>query len=987
MSGHRLPTGGLIDRARPLSFSFDGRVYRGFAGDTLASALLANGVGVVGRSFKYHRPRGLMAAGVEEPNALVQLVDGARSEANPRATEIDLYPDLKARAVNCWPNVRHDLGSVNGLIKRFIPAGFYYKTLMWPNWRWFEPIIRRAAGLGTPSDQPDPDRYETRFAHCDVLVVGAGPSGLAAAAAASRSGARVILCDQERGLGGRLAWDDRQIDGETGTVWVRRIAQVLAARADTKVLTRTTAVGYFDHNALALLERMTDRPSDSQRDMPRQRLWQVRAKRVILATGALERPVAFPGNDRPGVMLASAVREYLGRFAVCAGDQAVLFTNNSDAYATAHSLLKAGATVAAIVDSRPAPPTEITAPLQAKGVAILAGAVVVATRGRPELTGVKVRDKGGKERWIAADLLAVSGGFNPTIHLFRQSGGRLMWDKDQALFKPAASVQAEVSVGAAAGVMNLSTALTDGHEAGEWAAEQAGWPVAASEPPRDADGRPAGGLAIEPLWRVQAAGDAFVDFQNDVSVADIDLAVRENFVSVEHLKRYTTLGMAPDQGKTSNVNAVGIVAELTGRSIEETGTTLYRFPFTPMAFGALAGRNRGELFRPIRRLPAHRLHEAAGAAFEEYGGVMRPAYYPRAGETPHQAEQREALAVREHAGLFDASPLGKIEVVGPDAGAFLDRIYANTMSTLKVGKARYGLMLNELGVIIDDGVTVRLAEDRFLVGTTSGGAGRIADWLEEWLQCEWPNLEVLVAPLTSAWATLTLTGPNARSVLRQAGTSIDINADAFPHMSWRAGLVAGFTARVARVSFTGEVSFEISVPTSQAPALWTRLMEAGESFQIEPIGIDAWMLLRTEKGYFHIGVDTDGTTAPEDVGWGHVLKRKADFIGRRSLTRAANLRDDRLQLVGLDPLDRIADRGFLAVGSHLRGAGSARPSDGYVTSSGFSSAMNRAVALAMVHGGGRRTGEIVMVLTPSGPVRVRISRPEAYDPNGERLNG
>ena len=986
MSGRRLASGGLIDRTRPLSFSFDGRRYNGFAGDTLASALLANGVAVVGRSFKYHRPRGLMAAGVEEPNALVQLIDGARTAPNPRATEIELYPDLIARAVNCWPSARHDLGAVAGLVKRFIPAGFYYKTLMWPDWRWFEPFIRRAAGLGKPTDQPDPDRYETRFAHCDVLVVGAGPAGLAAAAAASRGGARVILCEQERHLGGRLAWDQAEIGGESGAVWVRRMAQTLAAQAETTVLTRTTAIGYFDHNALALLELVTDRPDDDQSAV-RQRLWQVRAKRVILATGALERPLVFPGNDRPGVMLASAVREYLGRFAVRAGDEAVLFTNNDAAYATASALLKAAGRVVAIVDSRRHPSKQITGPLEAKGVAILPGAVVIATRGHPELTAVKVRDSSEVERWLTADLLAVSGGFNPTIHLFRQSGGRLCWDDAQALFKPAVSVQAETSVGAAAGVLTLSAALRDGQEAGVRAAEQTGWPVAESEPPRGADKRREDSLAIEPLWRVAAPGEAFVDFQNDVSTDDIALAVRENFVSVEHLKRYTTLGMAPDQGKTSNVNAIGVVAELTGRSIEETGTTLYRFPFTPVAFGALAGRNRGELFRPVRRLPAHAVHDAAGAVFEEYGGVMRPAYYPRAGETPHQAEQREARAVRECVGLFDASPLGKIEVVGPDAGAFLDRVYANTMSTLKVGKARYGLMLNELGVIIDDGVTLRLSQDRFLVGTTSGAAARIAAWLDEWLQCEWPHLQVLVAPLTSALATLALTGPRARTALERAGCSIDISADAFPHMSWREGVVAAVPARVARVSFTGEVSFEISVPARQATELWTRLLQAGEPFGVEPVGVDAWMLLRTEKGYFHVGVDTDGTTAPGDVGWGHVLRRKTDFIGRRSLTRPTNLRDDRLQLVGLDPVDGIAGQGFLPIGAHLCSAGSTRASDGYVTSSGFSPTMNRAVALAMVHAGERRTGEILTAMAPAGQIRVRIAKFGAFDPSGERLDG
>jgi sarcosine oxidase subunit alpha len=984
VSGRRLASGGLIDRSRPIRFTFDGRAYTGLEGDTLASALLANGVSVLGRSFKLHRPRGLMAAGVEEPNALMQLGEGARSDPNPRATEVELEGGLVARAVNCWPNARFDIGAALGLIGDFVPAGFYYKTMIWPDWRLFEPFIRRAAGLGRPSAEPDPDRYETRFRHCDVLVIGGGPAGLAAAAAAGRSGARVMLCEQERLLGGRLAWDSATVDGDPGPVWVRRTTETLAARPETTVLTRTVAAGYFDHNALTLLERI---PESQAPHRPRMRLWQVRAKRVVLATGALERPLVFPGNDRPGVMLASAVQDYIGRFGVVAGDTAVIFTNNDRAYASALALLDAGARVAAVVDSRAGPQEELVAAIEARGAAVLKSAVAVATRGAPALTGVKVREASGAERWIAADLLAMSGGFSPTTQLFRQSGGRLAWDEELSLFKPGVSVQAEQSAGGAAGVLTLERAIRDGHQAGERACELAGWPATPAAPPLGAAGLFGGPPNVEPLWKVEAPGKAFVDFQNDVSVTDIALAARESFVSVEHLKRYTTLGMAPDQGKTSNVNALAIMAGLTGRSIPETGTTLYRFPYTPLPFGALAGRARGDLFRPLRRLPAHPVHVAASAVFEDYSGILRPAYYPRAGETPQEAEQREARAVRTRAGLFDGSPLGKIEVVGPDAGVFLDRIYANTISTLKVGKARYGLMLDELGVVIDDGVTLRLAADRFLVGTTGAGAARIAAWLEEWRQCEWPDLRILIAPMTNAAAVLTLSGPSARDVLMAVGVDFDIAAAAFPHMTFRDGQVAGVAARVARVSFTGEVSFEISVPARQAGAVWTSLMQAGEAHGLEPVGIDAWMLLRTEKGYLHIGADTDGTTAPDDIGWGHVLRRRVDFVGRRSLTRPDNLRDDRLQFVGLEAVGTIPEGRFLPIGSHLRNPARPDLSEGYVTSAGYSEALGRGVALAMVRGGRDRMGETLDVVTSAGTARARIVAPGAYDPEGERLNG
>ena len=982
MSGRqafRLPTGGLVNRARPLRFLWEGRQMEGFEGDTLASALLANGVRLVGRSFKYHRPRGIMAAGTEEPNALVQLGEGARSTPNLRATEIRLFDGLVAAPVNCWPSARFDIGAVNDRFSRFLSAGFYYKTFMWPNWHLFEGVIRRAAGLGKLSREPDPDRYETRSAHCDILVVGSGPAGLAAARAAAAGGARVILAEQDDALGGTLIGHDRPIDGLRAEDWIARVRDELLAAPECRILARTTVTGYHDHNSLSLLERASNEGATLEGSgQPRFRTWTVRAAKVILATGSLERPMVFPGNDRPGVMLAGGVLQYLARHAVLAGRRMVLFANNDRAYETVFALARAGVTVAAVVDVRSVVATRLTVDLEARQIPLLRSSVVVDTRGRHALRAVRVRKPDGRMRWIEADLLAMSGGHNPNVHLFSQSGGELAFADGIAAFVPSRSVQGEVSVGAAAGVFDLCALLNQAHAAGLDAAAASGFPAAITTPAADAS---ASGMLIEPCWRVKAPGKAFVDFQNDVTTADIELSHRENYVSVEHLKRYTTLGMAPDQGKTSNVNALAIMASLTGRQIAQTGTTRFRFPFTPVPLGAFAGRNRGELFRPLRRMPAHDRHVAAGAIFEDYGSWLRPAYYPQGGESAFEAEQREAMAVRSGAGLFEGSPLGKIEVKGRDAAVFLDLVYANTMSTLKVGKVRYGLMLSEQGVVIDDGVAARLAEDHFLISTTSAGAERVFDWMDEWLQCEWPHLDVIVAPVTTAWGVLTLTGPKARAILASLGTDIDLDPAALPHMSFALGTVGGIPARVMRVSFTGEASFEISVPASRTAALWDALLAAGSIYGLTPVGIDAWMILRTEKGYMHVGVDTDGTSTALDVGWAHVLRKKNEFIGKRSMQRSHDSRGDRQHFVGFSIAPGEPP---LPVGAHAIGPDGW---EGNVTSSGYSSSLGRGVALGRLRGGRARKGETVTFDTISGRRAATVCDPGGFDPTNERLNG
>ncbi|MCP1469776.1 sarcosine oxidase subunit alpha [Sphingobium sp. OAS761] len=967
----RSATGGRIDRSRTLRFRFGGRDYVGHPGDTLASALLANGVRLLGRSFKYHRPRGLLAAGVEEPNALVQLGEGARVTPNVRATEVPLYEGLVASSVNCWPSARFDIGAVNDLLHRFLAAGFYYKTFMWPNWHLYEGFVRRAAGLGRPSREADPDRYVTRNAHCDLLVVGAGPAGLAAARAAAERGERIILVEQDMAIGGSLLHDNNIIDGLDQDAWIAGVRAALDEAPDARILTRTTAVGYFDHNALALVEALgSEVDCAATPDRPRFRLWQVRAARVVLATGAIERPLVFAGNDRPGVMLAGAARTYAARFGVLPGKRALVVTNDDEAYRVAEALIAAGMEVAELIDLRATVPADLAARLAAHGVAMTRNATVDATRGRGHIRAARIRLPGGATRWVRCDCLAMSGGFSPAVHLFSQSGGTLRFDEQRAAFVPERSVQPEVSVGGAAGDFDLTSALASGYRAG-------GGTGAAPSASQSRQPSPPGPLG-------QVAGDpsrAFVDYQNDVTAADVALAARESFRSVEHLKRYTTLGMAPDQGKTSNVNGLALLAGATARTIAETGTTRFRFPYTPLPLSVMAGWRRGDLFRPVRFMPGHGRHVTAGALFEDFGGWQRPACYPRAGEDRHAAEQREALAVRQGAGLFEGSPLGKIEIVGPDAARFLDRIYANTMSTLQPGKVRYGLMLSEIGAIIDDGVCARLAEDRFLVCTSSGGAARISAWLEEWHQCEWPDLDLVIAPVTSAWGVLTLSGPAARAILSAVGTDINLAADAFPHMSWRQGLVGGMAARILRVSYTGDLSYEINVPASRVPELWDRLMAAGAGHGIAPVGIDAWMLLRTEKGYLHIGADTDGTTTPLDVGWPQVLRKKSDFIGKRSLFLPENLSEDRLAFVGFASDDPAI---ALPIGAHVLGPDG---SDGYVTSSGFSPTLGHGVALGLIRGGAARVGERVVVRGLDGDLPARVTSPVHFDAQGERLNG
>jgi len=983
----RLSSGGRIDRDRALPFTFDGKHYVGHPGDTLASALLANDVRFVARSFKYHRPRGIFSAGVEEPNALVTLGHGARTEPNVRATVAELHAGLEAHSQNHRGSLRFDALAVNDLLSPFLGAGFYYKTFMWPKAFWervYEPTIRAAAGLGALSGEPDPDVYDHGFLHCDLLVIGAGPAGLAAALAAGRAGARVLLADDGPRAGGRLLSETHRVNGLDGGDWAARAVAELESLDNVRILMRTTVHGTYDHGHFGAVERCTDHlpaAAATAPALPRQVHWTIRAARSLLCSGAIERPIAFPENDRPGVMLAASVRAYVNRYAVAPGRSTAVFTNNDDGWRTATDLVTAGVEVAAVIDVRDRP-----APVHVPGARIVTGARVVGTAGRHRLHAVELDDG----RRVHADCLAVSGGWNPTVHLSSHLGSRPVWRDDIAAFVPGESLPVGMLVtGAANGTLALGSILSEAHAAASGMVTSIGRDASPGEAPTADDES----TAVTAFWLVKPDGRAgrtraWIDQQNDVTVKDLTLARREGFHAVEHLKRYTTLGMATDQGKTSNVLGLAIMAEHTGRTIAETGTTVFRPPYTPVAIGALGARDRGPDYRPTRRMPSHRAAAARGASFVESGPWLRAEWFAREGERGwRDAVDREALAVRGAVGVSDVSSLGKIDVQGADAGEFLNRVYANTMATLAVGRVRYGLMLREDGFAMDDGTVARLAERHYLMTTTTANAVGVFRHLEFCRQCLWPELDVHLISTTDQWAQFAIAGPRSRELLaRVIGGGRDVSNEAFPFMACGEVSVRGVAARLFRISFSGELAYELAVPARFGDALFELLLESGEDLGATPYGLEALNVLRIEKGHATVA-ELDGRATAASIGLGRMVSHKKDSIGRTLAMRDALVAEDAWRLVGLTPVDGVTP---LRAGAHLIDVGA--PADlahdlGWTSSVAWSPTLARPIALGFLRGGDRRHGETVRAISPihGEDIDVMISGPVFVDPDGERV--
>jgi sarcosine oxidase, subunit alpha len=997
MSGaNRIAGQGRLTPAKTARFTFDGKTFDALEGDTVASALLANGVHLVGRSFKYHRPRGVLSAGPEEPNALIDVSrDAARRQPNVRAPVQEVFDGMKVSSQNRWPSLAFDIGGVNNLMSPFFAAGFYYKTFMWPKAAWekvYEPFIRKAAGLGVAPTEEDPDHYASRYAYCDVLVAGGGVAGLSAALAAAEAGARVILCDEQPEVGGALHYDTSvTIDGRNGYDWAQATAARLKAMENVTVLTRTTAFGYYNHNFVGLVERVTDHLAKPDKKLPRERMWQVRAKRVILATGSIERHMVFANNDRPGIMLASAARTYLNHFGVAVGRKVGVYTASDSAYEAAFDLKRAGVTIAAIVDNREKPGEAVLAEARKLGIEVLTGHSVVDTKGKLRVSSMSVaRNGGGSARAIPVDALLMSAGWTPSVHLFSQSRGKVAYDAASGRFLPGTYAQDCLSVGSCNGTDGLQATIEESLAAGELMARATG---------NEGGGKVelSGENAFEWTGGMAGAGEgagvdttvkAFVDFQNDVCAKDIRLAVREGMHSIEHIKRFTTNGMATDQGKLSNIHGLAIASEVLNREIPKIGLTTFRAPYTPVTFGALISHSRGELFDPARKTPMHAWEEAHGAVFEDVGNWKRAWYYPRPGETMHDAVNRECRTVRNAAGLFDASTLGKIEVVGPDAAEFLNLMYTNAWDTLKPGRCRYGIMLREDGFVYDDGVVGRLAEDRFHVTTTTGGAPRVMNHMEDYLQTEFPHLKVWLTSTTEQWAVIAVQGPKAREILEPLIEGIDISNEAFPHMSVREGKICGVPTRLFRMSFTGEAGYEVNVPADYGQAVWEAIWARAEPLGACAYGTETMHVLRAEKGYIIVGQDTDGTVTPHDasLSWA-VSKKKTDFVGIRGLKRPDLVKEGRKQLVGLlakDP-NVVLEEGAQIVAD----PNEPKPMKmlGHVTSSYWSENCGRSIAMALVAGGQARLGQTLYVPMPDRTIAVEVSDMVFIDKEGGRLNG
>jgi len=995
----RVKTSKFIDETYKISFKFNGTTYYGYKGDTLASALLANNIHLVGRSFKYHRPRGIMTAGSEEPNAIVQLHSNtSRTEPNVRATEIEIYEGLEASSQNCWPSVNFDIGGINNLLSPILPAGFYYKTFMWPAsfWEKYEYFIRKSAGLGKSPNEPDPDIYEHKYIHCDVLVIGAGISGIIAAKTAAKNGFKTLLVDEKPFLGGSTIYqnsDHFKINNQISSSWLEKEINEIKKIKNLEIKTRTSVAAFHGYNYLLARENLTDHlPLNQRINKTRQRLIKIRSKKVINATGSLERPLIFDNNDRPGILLSSAIDKYANLYGVACGEKIVLFTNNDSAYETAISLNQKGINVEAIIDNREEVDSKLIKESENNNIKVYKGFTVVNTSGYKRINKVSIMQLSKDDQKvidsrisITCDCLGVSGGWTPLIHLFTQSGGKLKFRDDDQVFIPKKYSSNQISVGSCNGDFTLDEILSsipgilkEFLDINKIDFENLVVQSSFNKSKRN--------IWLLPSDKVIGKTKSFVDYQNDATAKDIKLALREGFRSIEHVKRYTTTGMGTDQGKLGNMHALGIISETTGSKMGELGTTTFRPPYTPLTFGTIVGRNVGEYFDVFRKTPIHEWHVQNKAEFENVGQWKRAWYYPKNGESMHDAVQRESKAARDSAGILDASTLGKIDIQGTDASEFLNRVYTNAWSKLAIGRCRYGLMLNEDGMVYDDGVTTRLGENHYIMTTTTGGAATVLSKLEDYLQTEWPELDVYLTSVTDHYATISVCGPNSKKIISKVIPDLDLSDESFPHMSFKNTTIGKIKCRVMRISFTGEHGYEINVQANYSKSVWEKCMEAGKEFNITPYGTETMHLLRAEKGFIIVGQDTDATMTPIDLQMDWIVsKKKYDFIGKRSLYRSDTIKEDRKQLVGLltENPNEILEEGAQIVADINK---SPVEMLGHVTSSYYSPNLKKSIALGVVRGGKNMMGQKLIIPMENKQINVTVTDPVFLDKENKRLN-
>ena len=997
----RVNKNNFIDQTTRISFKFNGKKLFGYKGDTLASALLANDIHLVGRSFKYHRPRGIMTCGSEEPNAIVQIGnDSSFTEPNVRATEIELYEGLEASSQNCWPSVNFDIGGINNILSPLLPAGFYYKTFMWPAsfWKNYEYFIRHSAGLGKSPSKPDLDLYDHQYAHCDVLIVGGGISGIISAKLAAQNNLNTILLDDKNYLGGSTIYQDNdefKIDNKNSSDWLQEEISNLKNYKNLIIKNRTSLAAYHGYNYILARENLTDHLNiNEKKNKIRQRLWKIRAKKVIIATGSIERPLIFNNNDRPGIMLSSSIKKFIDFYGVKTGKKISIFTNNDSAYETVISLHKSGIEIGKIIDIREKCSSLLINQVEKLGIKILWKHTVVQTSGYKRIKSIeimKLSENGetviGNKIKEKCDCLGISGGWTPMVHLFTQSGGKLKFRKDDNVFVPDLdkTPSNQISVGSCNGDFELEDVIkktlvsvkkfininnTDLDNLNITCSKETSkkniWLL-----PSD-----------KPLSKTKP----FLDFQNDSTAKDVKLALREGFKSIEHVKRYTTTGMGTDQGKLSNMHALGIIADTTGTNMGELGTTTFRPPYTPLTFGTIVGRNVGQFFDHTRKTAIHDWHVKNNAEFENVGQWKRPWYYPKSGESMHEAVQRESKAARNSAGILDASTLGKIDIQGTDSSEFLNRVYTNAWSKLAIGKCRYGLMLNEDGMVYDDGVTTRLGENHYIMTTTTGGAANVLSKLEDYLQTEWPELDVYLTTVTDQYSTISICGPNSKKIIKKVIPGIDLSDENFPHMSFKNTKIDNVNCRIMRISFTGEHSYEINIQSNYGKDVWEKCIDLGKEFNITPYGTETMHLLRAEKGFIITGQDTDGTMTPSDLQMDWIIgKKKYDFIGKRSLYRSDTIRKDRKQLVGLltDDPNEVLEEGAQIIEDLNK-----KPVEmlGHVTSSYFSPNLNKSIALAVVKGGKELKGKKLFVPMENKNINVTITDTVFYDKDNKRLN-